>query len=214
MKDSFHRHFQILITDLLTVQEKTSGYLTTSITNPTLEKPTGRLKIISQTHLRMLPRALFTSFLLLNFIIELSYLSSCRLSTLASANSVPGVNTLYNKSLVQKIREVGQIFGTQSVQPDALVAPFREMALDLYMHMNDAIARFVTPVISHFCLCFSLSVSFPPVEARRIFEKSPRSPTKNTFWRCLKLLKPNIRMPVSSGKCIQNMNPLGYSRYE
>ena len=76
----------------------------------------------------------------------------CRLSTLSSANSVPGVFTLHRKSLVQRIRDVKQIFSTQSVKPDSLVAPFRQMALDLYMHMNDAIAKFVNFLYSFSCI--------------------------------------------------------------
>jgi len=63
------------------------------------------------------------------------------LSTLVSANSIPGVTTSYTKSIWQKIRQVPQIFSTQSVESDSLVAPFREMALYLYMQMNDAIAN-------------------------------------------------------------------------
>ena len=72
---------------------------------------------------------------------------------MASANSIPGITTLYRKSFLQKIREVRQIFGTQSVEPDALVAPFRQMALDLYIHMNDAMAKFVIFMFATFCLC-------------------------------------------------------------
>jgi protein MBA1 len=90
------------------------------------------------------------------FPLNFMYLCFCRLSTLASANSVPGVTTLYRKSLVESIRHVKQIFSTQSVKPDSLVAPFRQMALDLYMHMNDAIAKFVIYMLSTFFLVFSL----------------------------------------------------------
>ena len=85
--------------------------------------------------------------------LDVSYLCFCRLSTLASANSIPGVNTFYRKSLLQKIREIPQIFGTQSVKPDALVAPFRQMALDSYILMNDAIAKFVISMFYTFSLC-------------------------------------------------------------
>ena len=60
---------------------------------------------------------------------------------------------------MQKIRDIKQIFGTQSVKPDALVAPFRQMALDLYMHMNDAIAKFVFFSFYRFFLIFSSSTS-------------------------------------------------------
>jgi len=70
-----------------------------------------------------------------------SFKNAAALSTLKSVNSIPGVTTLYRTSLMQKIREVNQIFSTQSVKPDSLVAPFRQMALDLYMHMNDAMAK-------------------------------------------------------------------------
>jgi mitochondrial protein MBA1 len=93
--------------------------------------------------------------------IPLNFLHSCfrSLSTLASANSIPGVTTLYRKSLVQKIYDVKQIFSTQSVKPDSLVAPLRQMALDLYMHMNDALAKFVICMFSTFLLVFSLSTS-------------------------------------------------------
>jgi len=70
-----------------------------------------------------------------------TFKNAAALSTLASANSIPGITTLYRKSLLQKIRELRQIFGTQSVEPDALVASFRSMALDLYILMNDAIAN-------------------------------------------------------------------------
>ncbi|KAF8800612.1 hypothetical protein BYT27DRAFT_7116937 [Phlegmacium glaucopus] len=69
-----------------------------------------------------------------------SFKNAAALSTLASANSIPGVTTLYRKSFVQKIREVGQIFGTQSVKSDSLVAPFRDMALAFYVLMNDSLA--------------------------------------------------------------------------
>lgn len=113
------------------------------------------------------------------------YLCFCRLSALASANSVPGVTTSYTKSLWQKIRQVPQIFTTQSVESDSLVAPFREMALQLYMLMNHSIAKFVIFMVSILSLLlFSLSASFPPAEARRTSEKSLRSPTKSMFWRC------------------------------
>ena len=145
----------------------------------------------------MLPRALFTSLLILNFLIKLSYLCSCRLSTLASANSVPGVNTLYNKSLVQKIREVGQIFGTQSVQPDALVAPFREMALDLYMHMNDAIARFVIFVISNFLLVFFIVRVLPSSRSEKDLRKITTFSYQKHVLEMLKTSKtkhPNARL--------------------
>ena len=63
---------------------------------------------------------------------------------------------------MQKIRDVGRVFSTQSVKPDSLVAPFRQMALDFYMHMNDAIAKFV---ICMFYFVFSLSASF--LQAKR-----------------------------------------------
>ena len=76
----------------------------------------------------------------------------CRLSTLTSTNSIPGVTTLQRRSLVQKIRDIKRIFSTQSVKPDSLVAPFRQMALDLYIHMNDAIAKFVICMFSTFFL--------------------------------------------------------------
>ena len=86
------------------------------------------------------------------FPLNFLHLCFCRLSSLASANSVPGVTTLHEKSLGQKIRDVKQIFSTQSVKPDSLVAPFRQIALDLYMHMNDTIARFVIYMLSTFFL--------------------------------------------------------------
>lgn len=117
------------------------------------------------------------------FSLNSPHLWLCRLSTLVDANSVPGVTTLYTKSLVQKIRDVKQIFSTQSVKPDSLVAPFRQMALDLYMHMNDAIAKFVICMFSTFS-CILIVYILPPGETRRILERSPRFPTKNTFWRC------------------------------
>ena len=54
---------------------------------------------------------------------------------------------------MQKFREVRQIFSTQSVKPDSLVAPFRQMALDLYIHMNDSFAKFVIFMVFMFWLC-------------------------------------------------------------
>lgn len=108
------------------------------------------------------------SFISIFFFLHLCL---CRLSTLSSANCIPGVATLYRKSLLQRIRDIKQIFDTQSVKPDSLVAPLRQMALDLYMHMNDALAKFV---ILHFFLLFfffhpvSLILCIiPPGETRR-----------------------------------------------
>ena len=100
------------------------------------------------------------------FPLNSLHLCFCRLSTLASANSIPGITTLYRKSLVQKIRDVKQIFSTQSVKPDSLVAPFRQMALDWYMHMNDAIAKFVICMFSTFS-CILIVYILPPGETRR-----------------------------------------------
>lgn len=120
-----------------------------SITNPTLGKPTSKLEVMLQIHSKMPLRAYLILFFPLNFL----HPCFCRLSTLSSANSIPGVTTLYRNSLVQKIRDVRQTFGTQSVKPDSLVAPFRQMALDLYMHMNDAIAKFVICMFSTFFSC-------------------------------------------------------------
>lgn len=91
----------------------------------------------------------------------------CRLSTLASANSIPGVTTPYNKSLIRKIRDIKQIFSTQSVKPDSLVAPFRQMALDLYIHMNDAIAKFVIYMFSSHFFLYSHCLH-PSGETKRI----------------------------------------------
>ena len=127
------------------------------------------------------------------FSINFLHLCFCSLSTLASANSVPGVTTLYEKSLVQKIRDVKQIFCTQSIKPDSLVAPFRQMALDLYIHMNDAIAKFVICMFSTFS-CILIVCILPSGETRRILERSPRSLTKHMFWRCLRLLKLNMQI--------------------
>ena len=103
-------------------------------------------------------------FFSLNFSSTLVFV---RLSTLASADSIPGISTLYHKSLVQKIRDIKQFFGTQSVKPDALVAPLREMALELYLHMNDAIPKFVICMFSIFFPLYSHCLH-PPGETKRI----------------------------------------------
>ena len=99
-------------------------------------------------------------------IFNFLYPCFCRLSTLSSSNAIPGVTTLHGKSLVQKIRDLKKLFGTQSVKPDSLVAPFRQMALDLYMQINDATAKFVIRTFSTFLFVFSLSTSSD--ETRRI----------------------------------------------
>ena len=106
------------------------------------------------------------------YLVLFSHLTSFtrfrRLSTLESANSIPGVTTLYRKSLFQKIRDIKKTFSTQSVKPDSLVAPFRQMALDLYMHMNDAIAGFVIFMVSIFFLYSYSHFLHPLGEMRRI----------------------------------------------
>ncbi|KAF8155791.1 hypothetical protein B0H34DRAFT_509736 [Crassisporium funariophilum] len=67
--------------------------------------------------------------------------NSTALSSLATLNAIPGVDTGYHKSIMQKLREAKQVFGTLSVEPDSLLAPFRRMALETYEDMYKAVAN-------------------------------------------------------------------------
>ena len=91
---------------------------------------------------------------------------------------------LYHKTLAQKMRDLKKIFGTQSVKPDSLVAPFREMALDLYLRVNDATAKFVISMFSTFFLVFSMSTS-----SRRNEKELIKMTTSSYQKQALELLK-------------------------
>ena len=77
---------------------------------------------------------------------------------------------LYGKPLLERIRDITQNFSTQSVKPDSLLTPFRQMALELYIHKNEATAKFVICMFSYFILVFSLSTSFFQAKREGSFE--------------------------------------------
>ena len=65
--------------------------------------------------------------------------TSYRMSTLLSMKALPGLRP--NHSWRERIMTSLQVFKTQSVEPDALIAPFRQLALKSYEDLNMAVAR-------------------------------------------------------------------------
>ncbi|KDR80260.1 hypothetical protein GALMADRAFT_136775 [Galerina marginata CBS 339.88] len=64
--------------------------------------------------------------------------NAAALSTLMTTNSLPGVTI--SSGFRQQFRQVFKALGTQSVEPDAVLAPVRRMVLDNYQDLNHAIA--------------------------------------------------------------------------
>ena len=61
------------------------------------------------------------------------------MSTLLSMRALPGLKP--KRGWRQRFMTKLQVFKTQSVEPDALIAPFRRLALKSYESMNMAVAR-------------------------------------------------------------------------
>ncbi|KAH9478346.1 hypothetical protein JR316_0008800 [Psilocybe cubensis] len=81
------------------------------------------------------PKAAFSS-LQKNVINSLKNISS--LAALINENALPGL--YHGSGFMARIRQMMQIFRTQSVEADAIMAPVREMALNNYQALNNAIA--------------------------------------------------------------------------
>ena len=75
-----------------------------------------------------------------------------------------------------------QVFKTQSVEPDALIAPFFQLALKFYKDMNMAVARWTANQGGRLIRKFrALTVdSLPPVDMTKILKILQRSHTKTT----------------------------------
>ncbi|KAF8965056.1 hypothetical protein BDZ97DRAFT_1813404 [Flammula alnicola] len=66
--------------------------------------------------------------------------NTAALSALMSLDSIPG-KSFYGLSWIAQIRASFGFLGTQSVKPDALLAPLRQMALESYEDLNKALAN-------------------------------------------------------------------------
>jgi hypothetical protein len=58
---------------------------------------------------------------------------------LSTFDAIPGI-LVPTISLLSRIRHKFKLFGTQSTKPDALLAPFRQIVLELYEELNIAVA--------------------------------------------------------------------------
>lgn len=64
------------------------------------------------------------------------------LSMLMGYESVPGTSlNTHKKSWVHRMLDSFKRFQTHSTQPDALMAPFRQIALEMYEQLNKNVAR-------------------------------------------------------------------------
>jgi hypothetical protein len=68
-------------------------------------------------------------------------MESVRLSMLSAYNAVPGLFIFERPSWSGRMLHQAKVFGTQSLKPDALIAPFRQIALELYEDLNKAVAK-------------------------------------------------------------------------
>ncbi|KAF9521510.1 hypothetical protein CPB83DRAFT_865482 [Crepidotus variabilis] len=67
--------------------------------------------------------------------------NSAALSMLMSYDCIPGINlNAHKKSWTQNMIDSFKRFHVHSTQPDALIAPFRQIALEMYEELNRAVA--------------------------------------------------------------------------
>jgi len=70
------------------------------------------------------------------------------MNQLAAENGIPGADTR-PIGFREKTKLRFKLLGAKSLKPDALIAPFRAIALETYQQMNLAIARSVIVLIPY-----------------------------------------------------------------
>lgn len=72
------------------------------------------------------------------------------LVALASHNAIPGVNTANDRFFKKLFKWPFYTFGTKSTSPTSWLAPTRKLALDTYLQLNAAIAKYISlpPIIA------------------------------------------------------------------
>ncbi len=130
--------FFFSLSNPLTHPRKTSRFPIPSIVH-SQRKTSNTSKAISQTTSRIQPRmSLFVSALQPYFFYSKE---AVRLSMLSAYNAVPGLFIFERPSWLGRMLHQAKVFGTQSLKPDALIAPFRQIALELYEELNTAVAK-------------------------------------------------------------------------
>ncbi|KIM47005.1 hypothetical protein M413DRAFT_267576 [Hebeloma cylindrosporum] len=109
--------------------------------------------------------------------------NSSTMSSLISLRSLPGFRP--HNSWRQRIRNSLQAFKVQSVEPDALIAPFRKLALKSYEDLNMAIANQADKDVKKFT---TFTYQDRALELAKSFRK--KNPNGRNIWQLHRTLTP------------------------
>lgn len=73
-------------------------------------------------------------------VVQSSNTAPSSLNMLSEFDAIPGM-VVPTLSFWSRLRHKFKLFGSQSTKPDGLLAPFRQIVLELYEELNTAVAR-------------------------------------------------------------------------